>query len=337
MQWYGGKFTGLIIVGSAAIFIKSKRGVLSCVDKERDGIGRFRIRILQLRTKRTIPSEMKRRNFIKGLAGLTALSACTGLYAWQIEPFWLEFVQQDMPIKNLPAHLQGKTLMQISDIHVGKRFDHNFLIESFKKAQAYNPDFVVYTGDYVSTYRDEVQYPELEETLSHCVRGKIATAAILGNHDYGKAWKELPVADKISGLLEQNGVTVLRNAQKEFGGLQIIGLDDYWGPNFNPRLGLANYDPTKPSIVLCHNPDVCDLDIWNGYAGWILAGHTHGGQCKPPFLPPPMLPVNNRRYTSGKIDLAQGRTLYINRALGHLWQVRFNVRPEVTIFTLKTA
>jgi predicted MPP superfamily phosphohydrolase len=26
--------------------------------------------------------------------------------------------------------------------------------------------------------------------------------------------------------------------------------------------------------------------------------------------------------------------LYINRALGHTWQVRFNVRPEITVFTL---
>ena len=193
---------------------------------------------------------MKRRNFIKGLASLTALSACTGLYAWQIEPFWLEFVQQDMPIKNLPKDLQGKTLMQISDIHVGKRFDHNFLIESFKKAQAYNPDYVVYTGDYVSTYKDEVQYQELQETLSHCVRGKIATAAILGNHDYGRAWKQPAVADKISTLLGQNSVTVLRNEQKEFSGLQVIGLDDYWGPNINPKLALSHYDPALPSIVL---------------------------------------------------------------------------------------
>ena len=70
------------------------------------------------------------------------------------------------------------------------------------------------------------------------------------------------------------------------------------------------------------------------YQGWILSGHTHGGQCKPPFLPPPMLPVKNKKYSAGKFDLKDGKTLYINRALGHLWQVRFNVRPEITIFEL---
>ncbi|HEX2860069.1 MAG TPA: hypothetical protein VHN79_00430, partial [Lacunisphaera sp.] len=73
------------------------------------------------------------------------------------------------------------------------------------------------------------------------------------------------------------------------------------------------------------------------YQGWILAGHTHGGQCKPPFLPPPLLPVRNRRYTAGEFDLGDGRKLYINRGLGHLLRVRFNVRPEVTVFRLAPA
>ena len=55
---------------------------------------------------------------------------------------------------------------------------------------------------------------------------------------------------------------------------------------------------------------------------------------KPPFLKPPILPVKNKRYGAGEIDLNDGRTLYINRALGNLYQVRFNVRPEITVFKL---
>jgi predicted MPP superfamily phosphohydrolase len=58
---------------------------------------------------------------------------------------------------------------------------------------------------------------------------------------------------------------------------------------------------------------------------------------KPPFLPPPLLPVKNKRYSAGLFELEQGRTLYINRALGHLWQVRMNVRPEITVFELQQA
>ena len=110
---------------------------------------------------------MKRRKFIKTTAlALAGIGIFSGLYAWQIEPFWLELVRMKMPVKNLPTPLIGSTLMQISDIHIGNRFDHQFVIESFKKAKAFNPDFVVYTGDYVSAYKDEVQY---KQTLHYAI------------------------------------------------------------------------------------------------------------------------------------------------------------------------
>lgn len=276
---------------------------------------------------------MKRRKFLKGMAGLTGVGLLAGFYSWQIEPFWLEFVKVKMPVKNLPDELVGKTLMQISDIHVGDRFDYQYIIDSFKDAQKLNPDFVVYTGDFVS-YENEKQLRQLESVMNHVVTGKLGTIGILGNHDYGKNWMEEDVADQITAKLTSAGVTILRNEQTELNGLNIIGFDDFWGPNFNPKIVMKEYDAEKANVLLCHNPDVCDLDVWNNYTGWILAGHTHGGQCKPPFLDPPMLPTKNKNYIAGEIDLKDGRTLYINRALGHLWQIRFNVRPEITIFEL---
>ncbi len=278
-----------------------------------------------------------RRKFIKNtLLGLTGFSILNGLYAWQIEPFNLEFVRIKMPIKNLPSHLVGKTLMQISDIHVGKRFDHNFIIKSFIKAKELNPDFVVYTGDYVSTHKDKVLYKELDDVLAHVVKGSLGTVAILGNHDYGVKWKEPLVANEISDRLRKSGMTVLRNDSIEIEGLNIIGFDDLWAKKLDAKKSLSNFNKDKANIALCHNPDACDLDGWQGYNSWILSGHTHGGQCKPPFLPPPLLPVKNKKYSAGLIDLEDGRTLYINRALGHLWQVRYNVKPEITIFELST-
>lgn len=273
---------------------------------------------------------MKRRNFLKGLA---ATGVLTGLYTWQIEPFWVQYVEVDMPIENLPNELEGKMLMQISDIHVGTRFDWKYLIKEFKEAQLKQPDIVVYTGDFVS-YESVQQLKDLQIVLESAVKGSLDTVAILGNHDYGKNWNEPAVANKIVTLLEEVGITTLRNQKKEIEGLNIIGIDDYWGTNFYPENIMPTVDASAANLVLCHNPDVADIDVWSNYKGWILAGHTHGGQCKPPFLPPPMLPIKNKAYAAGKVPLKDGRTLYINRALGHLWQVRFNVRPEITLFTL---
>jgi uncharacterized protein len=276
---------------------------------------------------------MKRRKFFKRLLGTGLVTA---LYAWQVEPFWLEFVHMKMPIKNLPKELVGKTLMQISDMHIGDRFDHNFISNSFKEAQKLSPDFVVYTGDFVS-YKSEKQLAQLTTVFQHVVTGKLGTVGILGNHDYGKNWKESEVANKVVHILKDAGVPILRNEQKLLNGLTIIGLDDYWGTNFQPHSVLNEHNPDAANLVLCHNPDVLDEPVWNNYKGWILSGHTHGGQVKPPFLDAPMLPVKNTRYSQGKIDLEDGRIVYINRALGNLWQVRFNVRPEITVFELEEA
>ncbi len=77
---------------------------------------------------------MKRRNFIKRTFwALFGTGGLAGLYTWQVEPFWLEFVTKRMPITNLPNGLVGKTLMQISDVHVGNRFDYKFIIDAFQK------------------------------------------------------------------------------------------------------------------------------------------------------------------------------------------------------------
>jgi len=280
---------------------------------------------------------MKRRKFLKHslLAGV-GLASISGLYAWQIEPFWLEFVEEKMPIPNLPEHLQGKTLMQISDIHIGNRFDYHYIIEGFKQAKRFDPDIVVYTGDFVS-YESNEQIEQLQIVMPYFPKGKLGTCGVLGNHDYGDNWAQPQVANRISSILDQHGVKILRNKATTIYGINVLGIDDYWAINFAPENVMKGFNPKEANLVLCHNPDVCDLDVWNGYNSWILSGHTHGGQCKPPFLNAPVLPVKNKTYDQGKKELSGGRTLYINRAMGHLWQVRFNVRPEITIFTLEVA
>jgi predicted MPP superfamily phosphohydrolase len=168
-------------------------------------------------------------------------------------------------------------------------------------------------------------------------RGRMGTFAILGNHDYGPNWAHPEIAARVVETIQTFGITVLRNQVSEVNGLQVAGLDDLWAHQFAPFHVIRKLDSSRAAIVLSHNPDTADLAVWENYEGWILSGHTHGGQCKPPFLPPPMLPVQNRRYTAGEFVLTGNRRMYISRGVGHLLQVRFNVRPEVTVFELRPA
>lgn len=300
-----------------------------------------------------------RRQFLIAGGAALASGAAIAVYTWQIEPHWVELVRRPMPLTNLPDSLVGRTVLQLSDLHVGPRVDATYLMETLAEAKRLTPDLVVFTGDFIS-YRSSAQFDELERVMAHSPRGRLGTLAVLGNHDFGRAWREVDVAERVHEVLAGAGITVLRNDVTDVNGLQVAGLGDYWTPDFGPprpvrtllsapphapgaaelrdaSSTLDRLDRGKATLVLCHNPDVVDEPIWGNLRGWVIAGHTHGGQCKPPFLPPPVLPVRNRRYTAGAFSVGPDRTLYINRGLGHLIRVRFNVRPELTLFTLERA
>ena len=279
---------------------------------------------------------MTRRKWLNRV-GRTAVGGALGigLYAWRIEPHWVEVIRREMAIHDLPASLEGRTLVQISDIHIGHQVDDSFLISWFQRVAEWKPDIVVFTGDFL-TLRPDGSLPteQMERVLSDFPHGQLATLGILGNHDFGVRWSDPQAANVVTGIARSAGIDILRNQARDVAGLQIIGFDDYWGTNFAGARVLRGVDLDRASLVLCHNPDVVDLPIWSDYCGWILSGHTHGGQCKAPLFSPPRLPIQNKCYASGEIVLADGRRLYVNRALGHSMRVRFNVRPEVTVFTL---
>lgn len=280
---------------------------------------------------------MTRRTFLKSaLFTAVGLGVGTIYYTARIEPHWVEFVERPLPLVGLPAGLAGKKLVQISDLHVGPHVDKRYLLEAFERTADFKADFVVYTGDFVS-FDSARRLGEMSEVMARAPRGRVGTAAVLGNHDYGPGWAHGDIAAEISAHLNDLGLPVLRNEIGRYGGLQIVGLDDIWGTNAYPQQALGSIDPTLPAIVLCHNPDGADFPIWENYQGWILSGHTHGGQINPPFLPPPFVPVSNKRYVAGEVDLFDGRRLYINRGLGHKIALRFNARPEITVFTLQSA
>ena len=255
-------------------------------------------------------SRVSRRRFM-GLAA-AGLVSTTGLYAWRIEPHWVEVVRRDLPIARLPSALEGQTLVQLSDLHVGGQVDDDFLRNSFDIVNRLEPAFIAITGDFMTCRADE----QLARTLRVMERlrpARLATVAVLGNHDHRPHFRETDVAGYLAGGLRDQGMTVLRNERRTLGGLTFVGLDDLWRGKFDLHRALAGLAAGEPAVALCHNPDGADQPGWGNYQGWILAGHTHGGQCRLPFLPPFRVPVRNKRYVAGEIDLGDGRRMYINR------------------------
>jgi predicted MPP superfamily phosphohydrolase len=273
---------------------------------------------------------LDRRGFLR--KGGQAAVALTGLAGWSClwEPHWLAIEEGFLQIPNLPQSLTGARLVHISDLHTGQ-VSSTYLRRALEQVNLLEPDFLVITGDWVDA---RWGMSHLEEVLEVLKPARIKTLGCLGNHDYGITYSQVELANAVHRCAQSYGIEVLRNEKVNVAGIQFIGLDDYWSPRFKVRSLMKSLDSSHPSICLCHNPDACDEPIWEGFRGVILSGHTHGGQCRPPFLPPPVIPVKNRSYTQGFFQLDPKRELFISRGLGHTYRIRFNCRPQIAVFEL---
>ena len=279
---------------------------------------------------------MARRPFLKCLGWTGGVGLIAGAYAWKVEPHWVQWVRKPLPLVGLPQGLVGEKVVQLSDLHVGPQVELSYLANVLRKVASLRPRWVLLSGDFI-TYDGLWVVESLDHLLGMVSPLGTRVFACLGNHDYGENWSQRHVGDAVGAILARHSIEVLRNQSVVSDGLQLIGLDDYWGPDFDPGKALRQRDRFLPCICLCHNPDAVDEQVFEDFRGWVFSGHTHGGQCRLPFLPPPILPVKNRQYVAGEVSLGPGKSLYINRGLGHLIQARFNVRPEVTVWNLVQA
>jgi predicted MPP superfamily phosphohydrolase len=294
-----------------------------------------------------VPQPKDARISRRSALALGTLGSAVGLagYAFGVEPRWVQVEHRTMAIPGLPKHLTGKTAVHLSDTHVGNRVDADFLRRQFKYVSSLAPDFVFFTGDYI----DQADLWHLDEgikLLDELPRGHFGTACILGNHDYsggGHGNQTSENSSTTSRLIEAfrnaDGLDLLLDETINMNGLQVAGLPDLWYGNFRRSLSKRTVAKLagQPAVVLAHNPDTVDIPIWGDFDGWVLSGHTHGGQCTFPLVGAPILPVKNRDYVSGAYDIDGQFKMYINRGLGHTTRVRFMARPEITVFSLAQA
>jgi predicted MPP superfamily phosphohydrolase len=204
-------------------------------------------------------------------------------------------------------------------------------------ALAQEPDLAVVTGDFVVAHtRDEDLRASVQELVAELsvLAEQQPTLAVLGNHDY---WTN---AEAVRAGLMATGILELRNEVYTFskagGRLHVAGVDDVWEGQHRLGAVLEQLPADDATVLLAHEPDFADESAKTGRFDLQLSGHSHGGQVVLPLLGPPALPWLGRKYPAGSYQVGQMQ-LYTNRGVGMIAPyVRFNCRPEITVFTLES-
>jgi len=251
-----------------------------------------------------------------------------------------QLVEAGFKLPGLPRALDGFTIAQLSDVHIGVYVGEPELRIAEDLLRRARPDLIVLTGDLLdSDARLAEQLGRFVRRLSPLARS--GAVAILGNHDYYAG------ADDVAAAVTAAGARLLRNQGLVLGdaraGIALLGVDDVYaarnggGPDWDRTLrslrtadavGLASAE--MPRVLLCHNPSFFAESA--GRVGLQLSGHTHGGQVNLGVTPAEWLLPGG--WVAGRYD-SKGSALYVNRGFGTVGPpARLGAPPEVTRIVL---
>jgi uncharacterized protein len=239
-------------------------------------------------------------------------------------------------LPGLAKSLDGFTIVQLSDVHVGSFVGDAELEAGVEFVRRARPDLVVLTGDLID------HDARLAERLGRFVRRLVplareGVAAITGNHDYYAG------VEPTVGALERAGARLLRNTGSVIGGARgfaLLGVDDVWAKRYDPTGGpdleravrsLPTIDGRHtardlPRVLLCHNPSYFERSA--GKVDLQLSGHTHGGQVNLVVKPGELFMKYG--WIAGLYERS-GSKLYVNRGFGTAGPpVRVGAPPEIT-------
>ncbi|UQA59292.1 metallophosphoesterase [Polyangium aurulentum] len=250
-----------------------------------------------------------------------------------------DYVIEEVPLvlPGLSKKLDGYTLVQLSDIHLGTFVGEPEMRAAEELVRKARPDRIVLTGDLIDSD------PRYAEALGRLVRrlaplARDGVTAIPGNHDHYAGIRQAVAA------LEGAGARVLRNDGLVIGdardGIALLGVDDVWARRNDPSnapdldLAISKVPADLPRVLLCHNPVFFPEAA--GKVALQISGHTHGGQVNLGALRPGKL-VLPYGYIEGLYERA-GSRLYVNRGFGTAGPpARVGAAPEVTRIVLSAS
>ena len=242
-------------------------------------------------------------------------------------------VDVEVPVRELPAALEGFTIAQISDVHVGPTIKRDFVQRIVDRVNGLAPDMVALTGDLVdgSVLQLSAHTAPLAE-----LRSRHGTYAVTGNHEYYSG------ADAWIGELERLGAHVLvnENVLLEHDGARVTvaGVTDFSAHHFDPshrsdpERALRGSPADAVKVLLAHQPRTAASAERAGF-DLQLSGHTHGGQ----FWPWNLFVRLQQPFTAGLHRLGR-MWIYISRGTGY-WgpPMRFGIPSEITRIRLVRA
>ena len=270
---------------------------------------------------------------------LSAIVLLIGLlifYGFLIEPGRLVVHQQTIQIANWPSELNGLRVAVLSDIHVDDWFVNERKVRTIvDRTNELQPELIVILGDYMSgdgMVRRQVE-PRVFAPILKELRAPLGVYSVLGNHDW---WYD---GAKVRQELEQNGIKVLDNETAQITArnrsLWLVGLADLWERPQRINETIEKVPPGEPMIALAHNPDI--FPKLPQPVPLLIAGHTHGGQVRFPFIGSVVQSTRmGDRYSRGHI-FENNHHLFVTTGIGtSILPVRFGVTPEIVLLTLNS-
>lgn len=271
---------------------------------------------------------MDRRSFLKWLllGGGTVLAASYPVF---IERRWLQVNRYQLPVAGLPAAFHGFSIAQLTDIHLGQLVSDRFVEQLVQRTNALNTDLIVCTGDYVHARNTQAEIDRVWPLLSR-LQAREGVMSVLGNHDHwADRERSLYWLQRSGQDLRHRSRVIERSGQR----LVFAGAGDLWEDQLGIDRAFAGSRPGDCRVLLSHNPDSVDTPF-ETQVSLVLSGHTHGGQVVLPWIGAPVLPVQNKRYSSGLIATPNTQ-LFISRGIGWaILPVRLNCYPEIAVLEL---
>ena len=250
-------------------------------------------------------------------------------------------VRVDVPIANLPSVLEGFSIAQISDIHVGPTIKAGYLQRIVNRVNALDADLVAITGDLVDG--------SVKELGAHVaplaqLSSSYGTFFVTGNHEYysgAPAWIEKLRSLGIQVLMNEHVVIDHRLDSQDVDAAQVVvaGVTDYTAHQFDqnqrsdPHAALEHAPESAFfKLLLAHQPRSAPAAAAAGF-DLQLSGHTHGGQ----FWPWGHFVRLQQPFTAGLHRLQQ-LWVYTSRGTGY-WgpPKRFGAPSEITHLRLVRA